>query len=128
MGSETTAAATGKVGVVRRDPMAMLPFCGYNVADYIGHWLGMRSKLTHPPKIFMVNWFRKDRDGSFLWPGYGENLRILKWVAERIHGRVGAEQTAVGLVPCKCDLDLTALDITAARLDEALSIKREEWL
>jgi phosphoenolpyruvate carboxykinase (GTP) len=127
MGSETTAAATGKVGVVRRDPMAMLPFCGYNVADYIGHWFGMRSKLTHPPKIFMVNWFRKDRDGVFLWPGYGENLRILKWVAERIHGRVGAEQAAVGLVPCKCDLDLTGLDITAARLDEALAIKREEW-
>jgi len=127
MGSETTAAATGKVGVVRRDPMAMLPFCGYNVADYISHWLGMRSKLTHPPKIFMVNWFRKDRDGSFLWPGYGENLRILKWVAERIHGSVGAEQTAVGLVPCKSDLDLTGLDVTAARLDEALAIKREEW-
>ena len=127
MGSETTAAATGRVGVVRRDPMAMLPFCGYNVADYISHWLGMRSKLTHPPKIFMVNWFRKDRDGSFLWPGYGENLRILKWVAERIHGSVGAEQTAVGLVPCKSDLDLTGLDVTAARLDEALAIKREEW-
>jgi phosphoenolpyruvate carboxykinase (GTP) len=127
MGSETTAAATGKVGVVRRDPMAMLPFCGYNVADYISHWLGMRCKLLRPPKIFMVNWFRKDRDGSFLWPGYGENMRILKWIVERIQGRVEAEQTAVGLVPRKPDLDLTGLDITAARLDEALAIKREEW-
>ena len=127
MGTETTAAATGKVGVVRRDPMAMLPFCGYNVADYISHWLGMRSKLVRPPKIFMVNWFRKDGDGSFLWPGYGENMRILKWIVERIQGRVGAEQSAVGLVPRKRDLDLTGLDITAARLDEALAIKREEW-
>ncbi len=127
MGSETTAAATGQVGIVRRDPMAMLPFCGYNVADYISHWLGMRSKLARPPKIFMVNWFRKDGDGSFLWPGYGENMRILKWIVERIQGRVGAEQSAVGLVPRKRDLDLTGLDITAARLDEALAIKREEW-
>ncbi len=127
MGSETTAAATGQVGIVRRDPMAMLPFCGYNVADYISHWLGMRSKLVRPPKIFMVNWFRKDGDGSFLWPGYGENMRILKWIVERIQGRVGAEQSAVGLVPRKRDLDLTGLDITAARLDEALAIKREEW-
>jgi len=127
MGSETTAAATGKIGVVRRDPMAMLPFCGYNVADYISHWLGMRSKLSRPPKIFMVNWFRKDRDGSFLWPGYGENMRILKWIVERIQGRVGTEQTAVGLVPYKRDLDLTGLDITATCLDEALAIKREEW-
>ena len=127
MGSETTAAASGKVGVVRRDPMAMLPFCGYNVADYIRHWFEMRSKLSHPPRIFMVNWFRKDRHGSFLWPGYGENMRILKWIVERIQGRVGAEQSAVGLVPRKRDLDLTGLDITAARLDEALAIKREEW-
>jgi len=127
MGSETTAAASGKVGIVRRDPMAMLPFCGYNIADYISHWLGMGGKLVRPPKIFMVNWFRKDGDGSFLWPGYGENMRILKWIVERIQGRAGAEQTAVGLVPGKRDLDLTGLDITAARLDEALAIKREEW-
>ena len=127
MGSETTAAATGRVGVVRRDPMAMLPFCGYNVADYINHWLRMRSKLVHPPSIFMVNWFRKDRDGSFLWPGYGENMRILKWIVERIQGRVVAEHTAVGLVPRKRDLDVAGLDITAARLEEALAIKREEW-
>ena len=128
MGSETTAAASGKVGVVRRDPMAMLPFCGYNVANYISHWFGMHGKLTHPPKIFMVNWFRKDRDGSFLWPGYGENMRVLKWIADRVHGRVDAAQTAVGLVPHKPDLDLAGLDITAARLDGALAVKPEEWV
>ena len=128
MGSETTAAASGKVGVVRRDPMAMLPFCGYNVANYISHWFGMHGKLAHPPKIFMVNWFRKDRDGSFLWPGYGENMRVLKWIADRVHGRVGAEQTPVGLVPHKPDLDLAGLDITAARLDEALAVNPEEWV
>jgi phosphoenolpyruvate carboxykinase (GTP) len=127
MGSETTAAASGKVGVVRRDPMAMLPFCGYNVADYINHWFGIHSKLAHPPKIFMVNWFRKDQDGSFVWPGYGENMRVLKWIADRVHGRVGAAQTPVGLVPRKPDFNLAGLDITAARLDEALAVKREEW-
>jgi phosphoenolpyruvate carboxykinase (GTP) len=127
MGSETTAAASGKVGVVRRDPMAMLPFCGYNVADYISYWFGMRSKLARPPKIFMVNWFRKDQDGSFLWPGYGENVRVLKWIADRVHGSVGAAQTPVGLVPLKPDLDLAGLDISAACLDEALAVRREEW-
>jgi phosphoenolpyruvate carboxykinase (GTP) len=127
MGSETTAAASGKVGVVRRDPMAMLPFCGYNVADYISHWFGMHSKLAHPPKIYMVNWFRKDRDNSFHWPGYGENMRVLKWIADRVHGRVGAAQTPIGLVPHKPDLDLAGLDITVAQLDEALAVKREEW-
>jgi phosphoenolpyruvate carboxykinase (GTP) len=127
MGSETTAAANGKVGVVRRDPMAMLPFCGYNIADYISHWFGIRSKLVHPPKIFMVNWFRKDDNGAFLWPGYGENLRVLKWIADRVYGRVGAVQGPVGLVPEKGDLDLAGLDIGWARLDEATAVKRDEW-
>ena len=128
MGSETTAAANGEIGVVRHNPMAMLPFCGYNVADYISHWFGMHSKLAHPPKIFMVNWFTKDRDSSFLWPGYGENMRVLKWIADRVHGRVGASQTPVGLVPHKLDFDLAGLDITAARLDGALAVKPEEWV
>jgi phosphoenolpyruvate carboxykinase (GTP) len=127
MGSETTAAASGEVGVVRRDPMAMLPFCGYNVADYIRHWFAMRSKLAHPPKIFMVNWFRKDRDGSFLWPGYGENIRVLKWIADRVHGRVSAVQTPVGLVPQKPDLELAELNIPATRVDKVLAVGREEW-
>jgi phosphoenolpyruvate carboxykinase (GTP) len=127
MGSETTAAASGKVGVLRRDPMAMLPFCGYNIADYISHWFGMHSRLAHPPKIFLVNWFRKDREGSFIWPGYGENMRVLKWIADRVHGRVGAAQTAVGLVPHKPEFDLVGLNISQAKLDEALAVEPEEW-
>src|SRR6266704_2858767 len=98
MASETTAAATGAVGQVRRDPMAMLPFCGYNIGDYLGHWLNMRALITKPPRIFMVNWFRKDAEGKFLWPGYGENLRALKWMLDRIDGRAQGHQTPMGTV------------------------------
>jgi phosphoenolpyruvate carboxykinase (GTP) len=127
MGSETTAAAAGKVGVVRRDPMAMLPFCGYNVGDYLGHWLAMRQRITRPPRLFMVNWFRKDAQGDYLWPGYGENLRVLKWVLDRIDGRAQGNQTPVGIVPAAADLDLTGLEIAQRQLQEALAINPDEW-
>ena len=128
MGSETTAAANGRVGVVRRDPMAMLPFCGYNMGDYFAHWLAIGGKLRHPPRIFMVNWFRKDRDDSFLWPGYSENMRVLKWIVDRARGRVAAEETPIGFMPRAADLDLTGLDMSNERLELAMAIRPEEWL
>jgi phosphoenolpyruvate carboxykinase (GTP) len=127
MGSETTAAAAGAVGVVRRDPMAMLPFCGYNMGDYFGHWLAMQKAIKQPPKIFMVNWFRKDREGRFLWPGFGENLRVLKWMLDRIHDRASAYQTPVGSVPHADDLDLSGLGLTGDALREDLAIRKDEW-
>ena len=112
MGSETTAAAAGAVGVLRRDPMAMLPFCGYNIGDYFAHWLKMRGAIKKPPRIFMVNWFRKGADGNFIWPGYGENLRVLKWMLDRIHGRAKGRETPVGIVPDEAELDLKGLDLS----------------
>ena len=127
MGSETTAAAAGTVGVVRRDPMAMLPFCGYNIGDYLSHWLEMRKQITKPPRIFMVNWFRKSDAGEFLWPGYGENLRVLEWILDRIHGDAGAHETPVGWVPAPEDLDLNGLEIANERLRAALTIDTNEW-
>jgi phosphoenolpyruvate carboxykinase (GTP) len=127
MGSETTAAATGRVGVVRRDPMAMLPFAGYNIGDYWQHWLAMQPRIAHPPRIFMVNWFRKDTDGAFLWPGYGENLRVLKWMLARIDGRVKGRETFLGTVPEPEEIDLSGLTITSGQLNQALAVNREEW-
>lgn len=127
MGSETTAAATGAVGVVRRDPMAMLPFCGYNMGEYFRHWLSMRASIAHPPKIFMVNWFRKGPDGKFLWPGYGENMRVLKWVVDRALGSVGGQETPVGWVPREGDIDLSGLPIRSEDFREATAIRYKEW-
>src|SRR5947209_10384877 len=111
MASETTAAATGNVGVVRRDPMAMLPFCGYNMADYFQHWLDMGKRIPHPPKIFHVNWFRRGADGKFLWPGYGENVRVLKWILERVEGRGPADESPLGYVPTRDGVTLDGPDL-----------------
>ncbi len=127
MASETTAAATGAVGVVRRDPMAMLPFCGYNMADYWGHWLSMEKRVAKLPKIFHVNWFRRDASGRFLWPGFGENLRVLEWIVDRVRGDGGAVETPIGHVPTPSSLDLAGLDMPPAALEQLLSVDREAW-
>ena len=128
MSTETTAAITGKVGVVRRDPMAMIPFCGYNMADYFAHWLATGPRVSTPPKIFRVNWFRRDAEGRFLWPGYGENVRVLKWMVERIRGTGGADETPIGWVPSAGAIDTGGLDVTPARLRDALRCDAGEWL
>ncbi len=127
LASETTAAAVGQAGVVRRDPMAMLPFCGYNMGDYLQHWINMQKKLTVPPKIFQVNWFRKDKDGKFLWPGYGDNMRVLKWIVDRAHVSVGAQETIFGWVPKEGHIDLSGMDIAEGRVDEATNLDEGEW-
>jgi phosphoenolpyruvate carboxykinase (GTP) len=129
MASETTAAATGQVGTLRFDPMAMLPFCGYNMADYFNHWLkiGTSADTSKLPKIFFVNWFRRDENGRFLWPGFGENSRVLKWVFERLDGAAGAHETPIGLLPTEDALDRNGLNVDAADLHELLSIDVEGW-
>jgi phosphoenolpyruvate carboxykinase (GTP) len=129
MGSEKTAAAAGAVGALRRDPMAMLPFCGYNMADYWAHWLRIgQHKGANLPKIYYVNWFRKNADGDFLWPGFGENSRVLKWVFERCEGTAKAVETPIGNLPAKGELDTSGLDISAADLEELLRVDIEAWL
>jgi len=126
-GSETTAAATGKAGVVRRDPMAMLPFCGYNMGDYFGHWLSMGTKMTHPPKLFFVNWFKKDSGGKFIWPGFRDNSRVIKWMVDSIKGRVQARETPVGLMPRLEDLNIEGLSLPAGVIDKLFGLDKAEW-
>jgi phosphoenolpyruvate carboxykinase (GTP) len=127
MASETTAAESGAVGVTRRDPMAMLPFCGYNMADYFGHWLEMGRRIPHPPKVFHVNWFRKGANGKFLWPGYGENVRVLKWILERVEDHAAATETPIGMVPAPDALTLDGLDVTQETMKELLSVDPAAW-
>ena len=129
MGSEQTAAAEGKVGTVRRDPMAMLPFLGYNVGDYFAHWIdiGKNSDESKMPKIFFVNWFRRGDDGRFLWPGFGENSRVMKWIIDRIEQKAGGKTTPIGTVPTVEDLDLEGLNVDAADVDDALAVNVAEW-
>jgi len=128
MASERTAAQYGQQGEVRRDPMAMLPFCGYNMADYFKHWIKMGKKMSRTPKIFHVNWFRMDENGNFLWPGFGENLRVLEWIIDRCRYKVGAQETPIGYVPRVEDIDLTGLNLPEGTLEKLLSINKEEWI
>jgi phosphoenolpyruvate carboxykinase (GTP) len=129
MGSETTAAATGQVGVVRRDPMAMLPFCGYNMGDYFAHWLDMGKKIPNPPKIFNVNWFRTNNEGKFIWPGYGENFRVIKWILDRCLGKADANEAAVGYMPKPEDIELTGIEdeVDVSVMDELLALDKDSW-
>ncbi len=127
MGSETTAAAMGQQGVVRRDPFAMLPFIGYHMADYFNHWLSFGRRLKNPPRIFSVNWFRKDGDGKFIWPGFGDNLRVLKWIIERAHGQAVSVETPIGWVPRYEDLDWRGIDFSPEQFDQVMECDVSEW-
>ncbi len=128
MASETTAAAAGALGVVRRDPMAMRPFVGYDMGDYWAHWLAMGKKMENAPKIFHVNWFRTDDEGHFIWPGFGDNMRVLMWILARCEGKVDAKETAIGYIPCVEDINVTGLDISKETLADLLSVDKAAWL
>ena len=125
--SETTAAQTGAVGVVRRDPMAMLPFCGYNMADYFGHWLHMGTALKHPPKIFHVNWFRQDDQGRFIWPGFGENMRVLRWILDRCQGNGAATESPIGMLPTPAAIDRAGVEVDDGTMKELVSVSKDDW-
>ena len=127
LGSETTAAIVGQVGVVRRDPFAMIAFCGYNMSDYFAHWIAMKDKATKPPRIYTVNWFRKDANGKFMWPGFGDNMRVLKWIVERVEGKAGAKQTPLGFVPGFNDLDWSGLDYSPDKFEELTAVNGAQW-
>jgi len=127
MGSETTAAASGAVGEVRRDPFAMLPFCGYHVGDYFQHWLAMGKAVANPPRIFSVNWFRKSADGRFVWPGFGQNMRVLQWIFSRCSGKAGAIDTPLGLMPTYGDIDWSGFDFDQKLYQIATTIDRKQW-
>jgi len=128
MASETTAAAIGQIGVVRRDPMAMLPFCGYNMGDYFAHWLEIGRRLKNPPRIFHVNWFRKNAQGKFIWPGFGENVRVLRWILERCENRGESKETPIGYVPTAQALDLNGLAVSREDVESLLAVDKNDWL
>jgi phosphoenolpyruvate carboxykinase (GTP) len=128
MGSEMTAAAFGTVGQVRRDPFAMLPFCGYNMGDYFDHWLEFGRGLKNPPRIFNVNWFRRDKEGKFLWPGYGDNFRVLKWIVDRVHGRATASEGSLGWTPRYEDLDWRGLKFSESEFDNVMTTNKNDWI
>ncbi len=127
MASETTAAATGQTGVVRRDSMAMKPFCGYNFGDYWQHWLNVGERASKAPRIFHVNWFRQDADGNFMWPGFGENLRVLSWIIDRCEGRAQGTETAIGFLPREQELNRDGLSLDEATLQTLLSVDANAW-
>ena len=127
MGSETTAAAAGKVGVLRRDPMAMLPFCGYNMGNYFRHWTNIGRMASRPPLIFAMNAFRQDDQGGFLWPGFGENIRILKWIIDRVNGRADARETPLGLVPDPATFPTDGLNVPRTDLQKLFDVRPGEW-
>ena len=127
MGSETTAAASGSVGHVRRDPMAMLPFCGYHMGDYFRSWIKMQRTLTNTPRVFHVNWFRKDEDSRFIWPGFSQNIRVLRWIVDRVRGRAMANETPIGWTPRYDDIAWDGLDFPQARFDSLQAVDRAAW-